>query len=78
MAICIPVGSCKLFYRAVDLKGQGCRRAQWDAGIAFKRCLQDEFSRYGTSIPSINDPNKLQFTAFPHGSLLSFCQNHVC
>ncbi|KAL0540822.1 hypothetical protein IC582_020837 [Cucumis melo] len=45
MAICIPVGSCKLFCRAVDLKGQGCRRAQWDASVAFKRCLQDEFSR---------------------------------
>ncbi|XP_023516125.1 L-aspartate oxidase, chloroplastic-like [Cucurbita pepo subsp. pepo] len=45
MAICIPVGSCKLFCRAVDLKWQGCRKAQWDASIAFKRCSQDEFSR---------------------------------
>ncbi|XP_022133995.1 L-aspartate oxidase, chloroplastic isoform X2 [Momordica charantia] len=45
MAICIPVGSCKLFCRAVELKGQGFRRAQWDASIAFKRCFQDELSR---------------------------------
>ncbi|KAG7016188.1 L-aspartate oxidase, chloroplastic, partial [Cucurbita argyrosperma subsp. argyrosperma] len=67
MAICIPIGSCKLFCRAVDLKLQGCKRAQWDASIAFKSCLQDAFSRsYGlskfsrvrrskTSSPTINE-----------------------
>ncbi|XP_022993550.1 L-aspartate oxidase, chloroplastic-like [Cucurbita maxima] len=67
MAICIPIGSCKLSCRAVDLKLQGCKRAQWDASIAFKRCLQDAFPwSYGlskfshvrrskTSSPTINE-----------------------